>query len=233
MIKLFYGTDTVAVREAALAAVSTLRGADTAVTVMAAESYEAGQLASAAESMSLFGQPQAYIVDSPFLNPDFKAELLAILNSLAKSPHIFIIIEGTLLAEAKRKFVAVADSVEEFQAVKTEDFNTFALADALAKRDRRTLWLLILAARRAGVTDEGMIGIMWWQLKTLQLAAKTKTAEEAGLKDFPYQKAQRALINFKAGELESMSLKLLALYHDGHGGKRDLALALEEFVLTI
>ncbi len=233
MIKLFYGTDTVAVREAAFSLVATLRGSDALVTTIEAESYETGQLASLAGSTSLFGGDQVYVIDSPFLNPDYKDELLNILSVLAQSPHTFVIVEGPLLASDKKKLTTAASASEEFQAVKAERFNTFVVADALAKRDRRSLWLLLLAARRAGVTDEEVIGVMWWQLKTLQLAERAKTASEAGLKDFPYQKAKRALVGFKAGELEALSLKLLALYHAGHGGQRDLSLALEEFVLGV
>ena len=35
----------------------------------------------------------------------------------------------------------------------------------------------------------------------------------------------------KYGELETLSLQLLKLYHDGHAGKCDIDLALEEWVL--
>ena len=38
---------------------------------------------------------------------------------------------------------------------------------------------------------------------------------------------------FKEGELEALSRSLLALYHDGHGGKKDIDLALEKWTLTI
>jgi hypothetical protein len=53
------------------------------------------------------------------------------------------------------------------------------------------------------------------------------------MKDFPYNKAKRSLRNFKEGELEKLSQTLLAVYHDGHGGKRDIDLALEKWTLTI
>jgi hypothetical protein len=82
-----------------------------------------------------------------------------------------------------------------------------------------------------GLSAEEIIGTLWWQLKTLRLAMLTKSAEEAGVKDFPYNKAKRALKNFKDGEIETLSLRLLNLYHDGHAGKCDIDLALEEWVL--
>ena len=60
-----------------------------------------------------------------------------------------------------------------------------------------------------------------------------KTAAEAGMKDFPYQKAKRALLRFKPGEIEAKARKLLVLYHKGHRGEVDLDLALEEWVLRV
>ena len=233
MIKLFYGNDTVAVREAAFALVSERRALGASVSSIAAETYEVGELASVAEAGSLFGEDLVYVVDSLFQNPDGQEELLAVLPRLVSSPHTFVIIEGALLAADKKKLIPAADFSEEFQAVKAERFNIFALAEALAKKDRRTLWLLLLSARRAGVSDEEIIGIMWWQLKTLRLVRLTESAAEAGLKDFPYQKAKQRLAGFRPGELEMLAQKLLTLYHDGHGGRRHLALALEEFVLKV
>ncbi len=61
----------------------------------------------------------------------------------------------------------------------------------------------------------------------------TDSAEVAGMKDYPYQKAQRSLSAFKPGELETLSHSLLRVYHDGHGGVRDIDAALELWVLGL
>ena len=53
------------------------------------------------------------------------------------------------------------------------------------------------------------------------------------MKDFPYQKAKRALVNFKEGDIEHLTRTLIAVYHDGHGGKRNLNDALEAWVLSV
>jgi hypothetical protein len=93
--------------------------------------------------------------------------------------------------------------------------------------------MLLQEALREGAQAEEIIGILWWQLKMLRLAAKTKTAAEAGVKDFPYNKAKRALAGFKSGEVDTLARSLLALYHDGHAGKRYINVALEEWVLRM
>jgi DNA polymerase III delta subunit len=233
MISLFFGTDTIAVRAATFQQVSDLRDEGKTVEVLEAETYERGRLSSLATTTTLFGEDMVYVLDTPSLNPEAWTDLMQNLSLLQAAPHIFLVIELGLAAADKKKLAAAASSLKEFQAVKTERFNIFSMSDALLKRDRRTLWLLLISARQSGVSDEEIIGVLWWQLKTLRLAAKTKTAAEAGLKDFPFNKAKRNLINFKSGELEQLSLSLLKLYHDGHSGRRDLSLALEAFVLTI
>ena len=83
------------------------------------------------------------------------------------------------------------------------------------------------------IRDRELIGILWWQLKTLLLAQKTGNASEAGMKDFPYKKAKQALPNFAAGEVESLSLSLLTLYHQGHSGEVDIDEALELWLLSL
>ena len=92
--------------------------------------------------------------------------------------------------------------------------------------------LLFHEAILAGIAAEEMVGILWWQLKTLRLAAIAKS-EEAGLKDFPYQKAKRSLAKFGEGELEKLSASLLTLIHNSRLGYYDIDQALERWILRI
>jgi DNA polymerase III delta subunit len=134
-------------------------------------------------------------------------------------------------AEAKA-LTANAEQYEEIARTEkaAERFNTFQLADALLHRDRKALWVLLVRARAAGIAPEEIAGVLFWQLKTLRLAETTKHARDAGVKDFPYNKAKRALPNFKSGEIAALLGELLALYHAGHAGE-DMNIGLERFVL--
>jgi DNA polymerase III delta subunit len=192
-----------------------------------------GRLTSLAESVSLFSGTQVYLVDTPSTDDRFFAEVINEAQILQGSPHYFIVIENSLVAADKKILAKVATTIEEFKAGTVERFNMFALADALVRKDRKTLWMLLQEALREGAQAEEIIGILWWQLKMLRLAAKTKTAAEAGVKDFPYNKAKRALAGFKSGEVDTLARSLLALYHDGHAGKRYINVALEEWVLRM
>jgi len=152
---------------------------------------------------------------------------------MVESPNTFIVLEGALLAPAKKSFAKHASSEpQEFVAEKSAAFNTFGMADALASKDRRQLWVLLQEAKQAGLAPEAIIGMLWWQLKAMRLAEVTTSASEAGMNEFPYNKAKRALGKFANGEVAQLSHSLQQLYHAGHGGVRDIDLALEQWVLS-
>lgn len=230
MLSVFYGTDRTAVRDAAH---KEYQKANVVPTIIEESTYLTGAVASAVGASSLFGGTECYVLDTPSGDEDFETEVLGSLKELAASDNIFIILEGALLADAKKKYAKHASKVEEFTATKAERFNSFTLAEALAKKDKKNLWVLLQEANAAGLRPEEIIGMLWWQLKALRLAKLTRTAEEAGMKDYPYKKAKQSLGLFKDGEVEQLSRTLLELYHDAHQGKREMDLALEEWVLKL
>jgi hypothetical protein len=107
------------------------------------------------------------------------------------------------------------------------------MSDALAVKDKRSLWLLLQEAKAGGMSAEEIVGILSWQLKSIRLAAMTKNFTEAGMKEYPYKKAKSALNIFKIEEVEQKAHDLIKLYHAGHRGERDMDLALEEWVLRL
>lgn len=228
MLKVFYGNDTALVRMRAHEQV----GSGTPV-IIDTDTYQAGMIAEAVESVSLFGGVSSYVLDTPSADEAFASEIFDNLASIAASPHLFVVIEGTLLAAQKKQYAQHALTIEEFKRESGATFNVFALADALCRKDKKTLWLLLNDGYRAGLSGEEIAGTLWWQLKTLRLAAVTASADEAGMKSFPYNKAKRALGAFQDGELVRLSQSLLACYHDARLGKLELELALERWVLSL
>lgn len=232
MLKVFCGNDQIKVRQQALGFIEQLREQGLSIEAIDSDNYESGKITEAAVKVSLFGGEMACLIDMPSLDKEMLAEVTDNLAVLAKSPHKFVVIEGALLAEEKKKWSKYAE-VEENKAGAATRFNTFALADALARRDRKSLWLIWNEARLSGIATEELIGILWWQLKALRLSALTKSAEEAGMKDYPYQKAKRALLKFKADETETLSHVLLDTYHQSRLGGLDLDLAIERWLLRV
>jgi DNA polymerase III delta subunit len=233
MYVVYFGTDRTRVRDAVGEYVEKNFPADGTLTTLDAQSFASGQIADALGASSLFGGDEWFVLDTPSANPDFEEEVKSSLKEMSESTNTFIVLEGALLAPAKKAYGKYALSSEEFVAEKAERFNTFGMAEALAQKDKRRLWVLLQEARKNNLREEEIVGMLWWQLKSLRLAAVTHSASEAGMKDFPYNKAKRALAAFAPGEVVKLSRSLLELYHAGHNGTRDMDIALEEWVLTL
>ena len=233
MLYVFYGNDVIGVREKAHSFLSAQGRASEGVENVSIENYDQGILRDSAQATSLFAGVQVVLIDTLSEDGDAFASLLEEVPLLAESANIFVVIEGTLLAAPKKIFTEHATDMIEVKKATGEAFNGFALADALLRRDKKSLWILLVEARRNGLSSEEIIGTLFWQLKILRLAERTKSPEEAGQKPFVYNKAKRALSLFKKGELDTLSRDMLALYHDGHMGKRDIEIALEQWVLSL
>lgn len=233
MLHIFYGNNTVGVRNRAHGFADSLLGTGVGFSRIDADSYEASVLRDALSAVSLFGEKVLYVLDTPGASEVFAQEVLSLLEEFHTSVHDFVVIEGTLLPPAKKTYAKYADTFEETTGEKKEAFNVFVLSDSLARKDKKSLWLGLCEARRRGLSPEEIIGTLWWQLKTLRLAAFTRNAAEAGMKDFPYNKAKRSLSLFKEGELQHLAQTLLAAYHEGHQGETDIDLSLERWVLTV
>lgn len=233
MLEVYFGNDSYKARQKAqLSVMNKLKEGQETIFVES-DNYVVGTLLGLSNTSSLFGETEIYLVDVTDNQSDLYVEFIEQLESLATSQNNFICVAGGILAPEKKKIAKYTDILEEYKKEAEVKFNSFLMADALASKDKKSLWLLLQEAKRNNLSTEEIIGTLWWQLKALRLAALTKNAEEAGMKDFPYQKAKKALRNFKDGELEQKSRKLLSVYHEGHRGEVDLDLALEEWVLKV
>lgn len=231
MLQVYYGNDSTRVRERAFAAVDTLTKGEVKVTRIEVSDWAPGMLANLLGATSLWGDKELYLIDTPSEETAFYNDVVDHLAELGESANQFVIMEAGLLSAERKKFEKHASLIEESKREAAVRFDVFRMAEALAKRDKKSLWVLLQEAKRAGLSAEEIIGTLWWQLKSLRLAALTRSADEAGMKEFPFNKAKRALSGFKVGELETMSANLLTLYHNGHGGVRDIDEGLEEWVL--
>lgn len=231
MLQLYFGTDLSTVREKAFSAAEVVAASGTRITRIESEQFSSGLIANLLGATSLFGEREIYVLDTPSDDAAFYTEVVQHAAELGESANQFILIEAALLAPERKKFEKHASVIVESKREGAERFDVFKMAEALSKRDKKSLWVLLQEAKRAGLSAEEIVGTLWWQLKTLRLAALTKSADEAGMKEFPYSKAKRALGGFKPGELDTISANLLRVYHDGHGGVRDINEGLEEWVL--
>lgn len=233
MLYAFFGTDTVGVRQKAHEHVHRYEEKGIAVVRITPENFGEGALKDAAGSTSLFGGEQVYVLDTPSEDPVMFEGVFENLDLCAESENIFILVEEKLLAPQKKKLQKYARECVEITATAKKEFNPFALSDALLRRDKKSLWLLLQEAKANGVALEQTTGLLFAQLRALRLSARASSAAEAGMKPFVWGKAKNGLSKFKEGEVDELSRKLVEVYHDGHLGKQDMELALERWVLEV
>lgn len=234
MLHVFNGADPVMVRQKAHELLDALTEKGASIRRVDAEECSEGLLRDLAGATSLFGGEEIVLLDTPSESKEAFTVVTEHAELLAESNNVFVLIERKLLAAEAKPFKKHAKDFHEIKATeKSERFNVFLLTDALLRRDKKSLWVLLMRAKRAGISAEEIIGTLFWQIKSMRLAGLTKSAAESGLKPFVYGKAKKGADTFGNERVTELSRELLEIYHDGHLGKRDIDLALERFVLTM
>ena len=113
------------------------------------------------------------------------------------------------------------------------EFNIFALTDAIGRRNKREAWVIYRKALASWMVAEEVFYKVFWQVKTMLLASRTKTAEEAEMKPYPYSKAKSFIKNFKPGELELLSENLVKGYHRVRRGEEETETFIEKTLLGL
>lgn len=233
MLHVYCGSDVVAVRTAALAALAPLEEAGAVPVRLEAETYEPGALEHALGELSLFGGTGVYLLDTPSDDEAFLTVVRARLSDLAGAGDVFVLIESSVTPTYRNELKAIATTFSEHKAEAAERGNPFALGEAFLARDKKALWVQLITDLRTGAAPEQLSGMLWAQLRAVRLAQLTKTAEEAGMKDYSYKKAKAALRKYTEADLERLSHELLTIYHDAHAGKGEMAVGLERWCLGV
>lgn len=237
MLYVLHGTDTGRGRDKLHELVEQLRAkrSDAALIHLSEETCAVDALDELIYGQGLFSPKSIIVLDRVCAAEELKEAICARLADIGASENIFIIFEEKLDKKTLTKLKRHAAKIQEFEgeAPAKERFNVFSLTDALGKRDRKALWVLYRKAKQAGVPDEEIHGILFWQVKAMLLSERAGSAKEAGLNPFVYKKSQGFLRNFSQGELSLLSSELVTLYHDARRGKHELGVALERLLLSV
>lgn len=240
MLYTFYGTDIRKSVEKAHALVHSLRTKrpDAAFVHADADNWYPALIEEHLGGQGLFSNKYIIFLDRLMQNKEVEEVLGEWLAPMKESDNIFIILEGKLLTDMKKSVEkhaeksVVSDISESAKAAKRDDFNIFALADAVGSRDAVKAWSIYRQAVDGGIEAENIAGTLFWQAKSMALAVETSSASVAGLSPFVFTKSKRYAGNYSKRELAGLISDIITLYHDGHRGKRDLELALEKLVLN-
>jgi DNA polymerase III delta subunit len=238
MIYFFYGSDTDTARAKAHALMDGLlaKKPDASLFKFDADNFNTAEFDALSGSMGLFESNNIIFLDRVMENADAEEALLQRLGEMQESPNVIILLEGEpkkVICDKVGKKAAKAQEFSMRKKVAKPEFNSFALADALGRRDKKELWSLFEEAQFAGKVAEELHGLLFWQMKSMLQAAVSKSAIDAGQKPFVYGKASRFAKNYSLEELKRKSSELVSIYHDARRGGTDMDIALEKFILSL
>lgn len=198
---------------------------------------ELPSLAELAGSTGLFFEKHVSVFEHALEKKEHADILVQQAEVLRDSPNIFVFIEQTLLKDAAEAFKKHAESFEVFDlpAKKWGDggFNVFALTDAFAKRDKKSLWILYQQALSADIAPEEILHKLFWQVKMLLIAKSSPNAEQLkklAIKEYTYDKSKSSAKNFTDAELRTFSFDLVSILQEGRRGT-EISIALEKFLV--
>lgn len=237
MFYFLHGTDTIKAvdKSKQLLEVMTKKKPNASLFRMDSDSWDTAGFQELLIGQALFENKYIVQISRILDEEDIKDVVLDNLESLQKSDNVFIWVENKVDAKTLKKIEKYSEKVQEFTAkevIKKPQFNIFSLGDALGSRDKKRLWMLYTDALNHFAVQE-IHGTFFWQVKSILLASKTKTADEAGLKPFVYSKAKGFSKNYSGEELEKLSTDLVKISHDARRGIHDFEIALEKFCLRV
>jgi len=217
MIYFLHGTDIEKGRAKAQELVNSLlkKKPDASFFKMSAENFDFARLQEYAAGQGLFESKYIIFLDRLCEDKKIKDDYISYAPDLAESANIFIILEGKLDKATSGKIEKKAEKTQEFvlPEKKKEEYNAFALADAVAKRDRKAAWILYRKAIGKGEAPEALHGMMFWKVKTMLMNSYPG----------PYDKE----------ELHALAEKCVTVYHEARRGRHELETAMESLLLAL
>lgn len=239
MLYLFHSSDITLARAKAQALLATLhvKKPDAALVRFDSENVSPPALLELTQTQGLFVQKCIVYLDA-LSNAEEPDMLWETLDALASSENIFILVEKTPKKDLLTLFEKAATEVREItvrgtRAPARAPENPFAIADVFLEKNSVRLWMAYLRLLGAGLLPESLLGTLFWQVKALLLAKSARSAEEAGLKEFPFSKAKHAAGKFTEAELRAHAEELVTLYHEAHRGAFSLERGLERWCLGV
>lgn len=239
MLYVYYGEDIDAARKKVQATIANMlsKNPDALYFRITSDDLQDYNFDELTQSQALFKSEYIVLLDTAMETKEGEVTVLAHLEKIQEASHRFFILENKLLAPVRKKLEKHAESMQEFTSKRSAakaSFNTFSLTDALADRNVKKLWVLFREAKQHGVSDEEIYGILFWMFKSMLLAAHTKTAEEAGMKSFPYNKAKGALRHYGTTEhIAALTSAFVLLPQHARSSGGVLENELEKFILSL
>lgn len=238
MIYFYYGTDRGKIQKTARATFEALqkKKPDASFVSFDEESLTESILQEVASSQGLFEKKIVAKISNIF-DDKGKAEIvLKYLKQMKETENIIVWSEGEMKKTDLEKIKKNAEKAEEF-GIKDKSVkkfpDIFKMPDAIGDKDKKTAWMLLIKEFKKGTVKEEIHGTIFWQIKSILVAKKTKTADESGLNPFVFSKAKSFAKKWETKDLDNAVSDLVNMYHKAHRGEVDFEVELERWVLGV
>ncbi len=184
---------------------------------------------------ALFGGATLFLLNNILTEKEEQDIFVSCAEKLKNSKNHFLVFEPSLSKDFAKEVASYAtEHFEHFK--KTDDrpqFNIFSLGDALGERNKKELWVLYQRAVGAGCSSEEISGTLFWAIKNMALMKNAKKGDDCGLNPFVAKKTRGFASHYTMEEINSLSRKIVTLYHEAHRGGEPMGIALERFILNL
>ncbi|PIR84161.1 hypothetical protein COU18_00185 [Candidatus Kaiserbacteria bacterium CG10_big_fil_rev_8_21_14_0_10_51_14] len=221
MLYLFTGTDREKTRAALNAAVQKMSsaqggpasGGKNAQALRISDASTLADMETSLRGGGMFGESRVIVLDGVLVNEEMRTLVISSLPMMKDSEETFFILEEKPDADTRKRIEKYAEKSERYDgATKKRDSSIFDLANALARRDKKALWVTLQRELSKGAAPEALHGVLFWGAKDLLLRSKA---------DSPEHRRGITLIT-----------ELVALPHEARRRGEELEYALERFVLS-
>ncbi len=210
MLYLYTGTDREKARAALNTAVQKESGHATITRISDANTL--ADLEASLQGEGMFGDAQIVVFDGVLNNADMRVRIMSSLPILGKAKEPFFILEEKLDADTRKRVEKYAERSERYDAAaKKRDSSVFDLGHALARGDKRALWLALQKEFVKGTAPEALHGVLFWGAKDFFMKSRPGEAKE---------RARRLVV------------ALAELPHEARRRGEELENALERFALS-
>ena len=206
MLYLYTGTDIDTARAAARAAAG-----EAAMRITDAHSIDDARTALLGGGM--FMGPQTVIFDRVFAHDEMKELLFTSLSYMKIAPDFFYIVTEKLDAATQKVLEKNADETKKFDLARSAkaDSDIFAIANALKKGDKKSLWVGLQRELMNGAAPEAIHGILFWAAKDMFLKSREGSGEHVRAKKLIASLAELPHASRRRGEELSYSLERFLL----------------------
>ena len=237
MIYFLYGTDTKNSRKKLHEVLQNLssKRPNSEVFKINLENWSEGQFNELLEAQGLFEKKYIVEMDGLLAKKEIKEIILEKLKDMQAAEHWFLILDGKLDAPSIKKIEKFSYKTQEFDSgeKKKESPIIFTITDKLLQRDKKGLWVSYVDLTGQGIASEEIHGLLFWAVKNMVLAGRTKNQKDSGLAPFSYSKALSGSRNYDLAELKKMSSGLVNMTHKVRNGLGEMDVMLEKWILEI